>query len=357
MTSIARAPRNRHAYPDDLGNAYWTKTNLTVNRYRILAPGQRIGHKLTETAINAVHTINDTHAMLSQERSDLCVFAKGAERDWIYIETDSGNVRQYFDVTNGVLGTLVGTALHRRISPAGDGWFKCNLTSRWTAGNRTALYGLASADNINTYLGVVNSGAYLYLSQMGPGIGPEDYDKIPILTNQNTVVSPIDWTGAGWANTATVTPAAGLGPEGTLNANLLASTVAGQYASAALGALYPAGNQVWYCWVKNIDATSLRIRLYDTAAAAERVNVDFTWTGAVLGGTTINNGTDAFPVDMGNGWYCVWGYSNAIVAGNQHTAYVYPGGAAGTGRIYATNANQHPGQGPSRIVGQEVARS
>jgi len=295
--------------------------------------------------------------MLAQDRADLCVFAKGEERDWIYLETDSGNVRQYFDVANGVLGTLVGTALQRAIDPAGDGWFRCHLSSAWTTGNRTALYGLASADNTPTYLGVVNSGAYFYFPQMVPGLSFDDFHSIPILSNRNVVLSPLSWTGATWANTATVTPAAAAGPEGTLTANLLNAVGAGQYASTPLGALNPAGNHVWYVWLKNIDATALRIRLYDTSAAAERVNVDFTWAGAVLSAPTINNGTDAFGVDMGNGWYCVWGYSNAIVAGNQHTAYVYPGGAAGTGRICGTNAWQHPGQGPSKIIGQEVARS
>lgn len=269
----------------------------------------------------------------------------------------NGAVQAYFDVLNATVGGLGAGSISASINYVANDYCKCSLLFSTTFGAPFIRFYVGEALGDNVFDGLDQDSLAICRPQLNSRIGPDDHDSIPILTNQNTVVSPIDWTGAGWANTATVTPAAGLGPEGTLNANLLASTVAGQYASAALGALYPAGNQVWYCWVKNIDATSLRIRLYDTAAAAERVNVDFTWTGAVLGGTTINNGTDAFPVDMGNGWYCVWGYSNAIVAGNQHTAYVYPGGAAGTGRIYATNANQHPGQGPSRIVGQEVARS
>jgi len=216
---------------------------------------------------------------------------------------------------------------------------------------------IAGGNGINNFGGLDQDSLYIWRPQINEGIGPDPHDSIPILSNRNVVLSPINWSAGTWANTATVTPAAAAGPEGTLTANLLNAVGAGEYASTPLGALYPAGNQVWYVYLKNIDATALRIRLYDTSAAAERVNVDFTWAGAVLSAPTINNGTDAFAVDMDDDWYCVWGYSNAIVAGNQHTAYVYPGGAAGTGRIYGTNAWQHPGQGPSRIIGQEVARS
>ena len=287
------------------------------------------------------------------------MIAKGAERDWIYIETDSGTVRQYFDVTNGVLGTLVGTALQRSISPLRDGWFKCHLSSAWTAGNRTALYGLASADNVNSYLGVVDTGAYFYFPQMVSGQIPDDFNKIPILSHRNVVQSPIDWTGAGWTNTATVTPAAAAGPEGAINANSVRGTAAGQYVSAALGALNPAGNQVVYAVVKlfSAEAVPLRLRLYDTTAGAERVNVDFATAYPAIGAATINNGTDAFAVDMGNDWYCIWGYSNAIVAGNQHTMYIYPGGIGGERTILGVNAKQHPGTGPSSVIAQEVART
>jgi len=181
---------NLALYSEQFDNAYWTKnrTTITANVSATLDPtGLNGADKIVETATSLFHGIERAFGTLSGSHS-LSVFAKAAERNWVYIEffTGSTSYTTFFNLSTGAIGTsAIGN--NAKIEAYGNGWYRLSISRAAGAGTSFFVAGTASADNTASYVGDGTSGAYFWGAQIEAGAYASSY--IPTLS---TAVTRVD---------------------------------------------------------------------------------------------------------------------------------------------------------------------
>jgi hypothetical protein len=164
----------------------WTTRDATVSTNQVTAPdGATTADKIIETATNGEHhTKQDTASQVAGTYS-ASIFAKAGERDVIqFVGTGPlGVFRANFDLTNGVIGSA-DSALNARITSFPNGWYRCNITATsTTTGALRAQWNIVTsptAARVESYLGDVTKGLYLWGAQLEAGASPTSY--IPTTT-------------------------------------------------------------------------------------------------------------------------------------------------------------------------------
>jgi hypothetical protein len=148
-------------YSEQFDNAAWTKSNVTIssNTSATLDPsGYNGADKLVEDSSTGDHV---TYATQAGTSSTFSFFAKAAERSWVAVLSNNGNM-SYFNIGNGTLGTIAATST-ATITNYGNGWYRCTLfNSHGTFG--ASIY-LATNNNVSSYAGNGTSGAYIFGAQ------------------------------------------------------------------------------------------------------------------------------------------------------------------------------------------------
>jgi hypothetical protein len=159
----------------------WTTTNTTVSTNQVTAPdGATTADKIFETATTAEHNIRQDTASQVAGTYSASIFAKAGERDVIqFVSTGVlGGFRANFDLTNGVIGS-VDSALNARITPFPNGWYRCSITATsTTTGTLRAQWNIVTsptAARVESYLGDVTKGLYLWGAQLEAGSFPTSY--------------------------------------------------------------------------------------------------------------------------------------------------------------------------------------
>jgi hypothetical protein len=159
----------------------WTNNNTTESVNAVVAPnGTTTADKLVEAATSTTHTIYNTLAGTSGVYTS-SAYLKAAERTWVYLtEGNSVTATAYFDLINGVVGTVSGTGSpSARIVDAGNGWYRCSMT--FTAGaNANIQIGTSTADLITSFLGDIAKGVYVWGAMLELGAFATPY--IPTTT-------------------------------------------------------------------------------------------------------------------------------------------------------------------------------
>jgi hypothetical protein len=135
-----------------------------------------------------------------------------------HYDTGAGNIRTYFNLANGTVGT-VGAGVTASIVPAGDGWYRCIATRTVASTSGGVSIEFSNADNVNTTIIAIGSGIYAWGAQLEAGAFATSYipTEASALT-RNADVATItgtsfsDWYVAG---------------SGALAALVLPSTVSG----------------------------------------------------------------------------------------------------------------------------------
>lgn len=106
---------------EDLTDAYWTKTRVTVGGSDA-APGGIQAQKLIPTAVNNSHfvTAMDTGKTLS-------VFARADGYDFVKLTSDGPFESSVFDIANGTI-VAIGGSHTPRLESLGGGWYRCSIT-------------------------------------------------------------------------------------------------------------------------------------------------------------------------------------------------------------------------------------
>jgi len=169
----------------DFTNASWTKTNTSITPNIIVAPdGTNTASKLAETATTGVHEAIASAAGTSTDNSIvLSVFAKAAERNFIYLRS-SGNSKRMaivvdltngnFNVTNwGFTVNTVGT-----VTPFPNGWYRITITAQSNypaAPGWNGIFIVAPIDSYQlasnvggsgfSYTGISGNGVYIWGAQ------------------------------------------------------------------------------------------------------------------------------------------------------------------------------------------------
>jgi hypothetical protein len=175
---------------------------------------------------------------------------KSAGFQWAALYKFDGNTgtAAWFDLTNGVLGT-VASGVTASIENAGGGWWKCSITQQHVSTNY--LYIHIYPTNGNNSIAATPSGTngiYIWGANINLGSTAKPYqpttDRLnyPRITYQNgrgailnepaktnLVLYSQQFDASGWVNYqgATVTPSASISPDGTQNAYSLNVTTTG----------------------------------------------------------------------------------------------------------------------------------
>jgi hypothetical protein len=161
-------------YSQDFTQSLWTKTNVSVTANATTAPtGTSIGSKIIENTATNLHRLEmpqSPRAIAAGTTVTFSIYAKAAERTFIYITDDSGTAfwTAYFNLSNGTIGNI-GTQSFATITPAGNGWYRCSLTYTTTATLLRGRYGLAISNGVASYTGDGTSGAFFWGSQLEIG--------------------------------------------------------------------------------------------------------------------------------------------------------------------------------------------
>ena len=150
-----------------------------------IAPdGTQTAVKLVENTATGQHENYQVFTLTTTPYTD-SVYLKSAGRTWAWVTIqDVSELGAYFDLTNGVLGT-VAAGVTATITSVGNGWYRCSV-SRTTASSGICYLNIyiASANNSASYTGDGFSGIYIWGAQLEALAFPTSY--IPTVASQVT---------------------------------------------------------------------------------------------------------------------------------------------------------------------------
>jgi len=173
--NLVWAPHNMCLQSQTLDQATpWGLTGLTITADAIAAPdGTLTADRLVETATSNNHQL--TGANISQTIGatyTISFYAKAGERNWLSALQTNGTPANFFDLTNGVLGTTAGGAT---ITSVGSGWYFCTVTYVNAGAGGPTFHIRTSNGQVAIYLGDVTKGLYIWGVQLNRGALPTSY--------------------------------------------------------------------------------------------------------------------------------------------------------------------------------------
>ena len=170
-------------YSEQVDNAYWSKIAVSVTANAVVSPdGTLTADKLTPSATNDQH-VAYKQSLISSGSVTMSVYAKAGEYTWLFLsDTLGANNGAYFNLATGALGT-VGSNATATITPVGNNWYRCTVTTTATSTSGIGLY-VASANNTVVFTGNGFSGIYIWGAQLEAGAYATSY--IPTVASQVT---------------------------------------------------------------------------------------------------------------------------------------------------------------------------
>jgi hypothetical protein len=160
-------------YSQEFDNAYWSKGGgATITSNSTTAPD---GTLTADTLNVATSTYSGLSRVISGVSSNynISVYAKKNTKNWLYfVDIEGGNARAWFDLDNGVLGT-VASGYTATITNVGNGWYRCTLANNNL--QTLAYYQLGLADANNGVTPTSSGSAYLWGAQLEAGSYPTSY--------------------------------------------------------------------------------------------------------------------------------------------------------------------------------------
>jgi hypothetical protein len=312
----------------------WVPGSATITANAATAPdGTMTADKLVEDSTTAPHHVLQT---VTSSTADyvFSFFAKADGRSWVHTRGTFFGAT-YFDVTNGVLGT-VPVGVTASITDFGNGWYRCTASGAVTGGGNTAQIACGSADNTDSTLGDGVSGVFLWGAQLEarstitayqptttqpitnyiPTLltapansarfdhNPVTGESLGLLVEEqrtNLVTYSEDLSNAAWIKSAvTVSSNQTIAPDGTLTADkvIQTATTAFHFISQPKTGLATATYTLSF-YAKPAELQYLNVITNNNINGLNSATIIDLGTGAITSASLFNATSTA----VGNGWY------------------------------------------------------
>jgi hypothetical protein len=200
-------------YSEEINDAYWVKSAVTITANDITAPdGTTTADKLLETTANAGHAFSKSYAGLSVNTLySLSGFVKGGlGRDLLLVQFAAGNFG-FFITVNISTGVVDNSGVYSandvlksaEIQDVGNGWYRVSITGSISnlSTNPSLQFRLNNGSSV-TYAGDVTKGFYAWGVQLELGAFPTSYiaTTSATVTRNADVVSMTGTDFSSWYN-------------------------------------------------------------------------------------------------------------------------------------------------------------
>lgn len=157
----SRRVRNLFSYTENLNNAYWNKSTVTVASATAVVAGITC-QKIEETAVIGAHYVYNSAATFAGTKGVISAHVAKGERDicWLYLVSGTDAVA-YFNLTTGTVGTVTGTASPVAEIEEVDGGYRISLKATVAPGTVNGGVGSTTTDGNYNVQGTLGYGIYV----------------------------------------------------------------------------------------------------------------------------------------------------------------------------------------------------
>jgi hypothetical protein len=329
--TFAKAEENLLIRSQDFNVGGWSATACTITGDSLAAPDGTTTAELLTSTVEGTSGISQSITTGAVAHT-FSVFAKAGTSIWLRMISVGGTNNAWFNLSNGTIGTVQGSTT-ATISDAGNGWYRCAVTS--SVGGPTVFIRLASADasltaangstlyvwgaqleqrsSVTAYTPTTTAPITNYipvLQTAAANVARFDHDPVTgeslgLLIEEarsNLLLRSAEFENASWSKTnSTILPAAAVAPDGTLTA--------GKHIPNA-GALIGTGASATrvYQSPSLVSGTAYTLSFYAKAAEYDQFQISvitsptLTASYSLTAGTVLS-GTGATITPVGNGWH------------------------------------------------------
>jgi hypothetical protein len=313
---IQWAPSNIVTSSQDFEAASWAKNSSTITANSAVAPdGTQTADTWTptSTATTAGVRLLGSFSVTSGSIQTASIYVKSAGKRWFFMTTPSAssdNDNCWFDLQNGVVGTIGSSALSATMTAVGNGWFRITTTSI-AASATNYIFISATTGNNTTAVTADGTGVYIWGAQLELGSTATTYNNTSV---RNLLGFSEAFDNAAWQKlSASIVTGAQANPvNGLFNAQkLMEDTSTGIHRTFQTATLVVAPYTFSF-YAKPAGRDWLYINVSGAAHTAF-VNIATGAVGATVGSPTVTM------TPLSGGWYRVaMTYSNASAgASNQ----------------------------------------
>lgn len=295
---IQWAPSNVLTNSQDFEAAGWAKNSSTITTNSAVAPdGTQTADTWTptSTATTAGVRLLGSFTVTSGSIQTASIYVKSAGKRWFFLTTPSAasaNDNCWFDLQNGVVGTIGSSALSATITAVGNGWYRVTTTSVAVSATNYIFVSATTGDN-TTAVTADGTGIHVWGAQLELGSTATTYNNTSV---RNLLGFSEAFDNAAWtkSNSSIVTGAAANPVNGLFNAQKLMEDTATSSHRVSLAAGTVGNPETLSVYAKPAGRSWINITL--GAGAFYYFNVT---TGVVGSGA----GGSASIVNVGSGWY------------------------------------------------------
>ena len=177
---------------EDFSDAVWVKDGISITPNAVTAPdGSMTADKFVETNIYASHVIYGLLTVVNGATYTYSCYAKKAERKYLRLVGATNFVGSVnFDLDDGSYTVTAGTPIVS-VAPAGNGWYRCAITTTATSTSITPNISMAlTSTGTGVYQGDGTSGIYIWGADLRPtntGVNLPPYQRVNTATDYDTV--------------------------------------------------------------------------------------------------------------------------------------------------------------------------
>jgi len=173
---------NSLTYSEDFSNTYWNLNDISVESNAATSPnGATNAFKITITDVTPYLGNLNISLIVGNTYTLSCFVKKGTNR-WVRLASvSSASTGAWFDLDNGVVGTVNSTSA--TIEDYGDGWYRITNTLTSISGSNDVFLGLSGVDGSTSGSSVIGNNVFAWGFQVEALSYPTSY----IPTNGSTV--------------------------------------------------------------------------------------------------------------------------------------------------------------------------